>query len=218
MLQVHKNEISLRRQSGGTAQLRTLEGTSVHILHHQMGVKGAFKKWRWGKKQISKILMTEYAKRALVTTDVAVLQYKILSKTVWFCDHFLLWILAVLLWDQPDLLTVCGCTKTDCGSVLLVKFVCQVVLQPSKVRKWPHCCSIDTGTVKSGPSPGFHSRGGQNHKGATFLNTILDVGSNRGSKHEMGCTHFKWGSGTTPHHAGDGPVWSTVVQYSYKFP
>jgi len=33
----------LRRQSGGSAQLRTLEGTSVHILHHQIVVRGAFK-------------------------------------------------------------------------------------------------------------------------------------------------------------------------------
>jgi len=43
MLQVRGYEISLRRQSGGTAQLRTLEGTSVHTLHHQIGVKAAFK-------------------------------------------------------------------------------------------------------------------------------------------------------------------------------
>jgi len=44
--------------------------------------------------------------------------------------------------------------------VLLVKFVCQVVLQPSKARKWPLCCSIDIGTIKSGPSPGFRCRWG----------------------------------------------------------
>jgi len=44
--------------------------------------------------------------------------------------------------------------------VLLVKFVCEVLLQPSKARKWPLCCSIDIRTVKSGPSPGFRSRGG----------------------------------------------------------
>jgi len=43
MLQECENEISLRRRSGGTAQLRTLEGTSVHVLHHQIGVRGAFK-------------------------------------------------------------------------------------------------------------------------------------------------------------------------------
>jgi len=42
MMQVRENEISLRRQSGGTAKLRTLEGTSVHILHHQIGVRAAF--------------------------------------------------------------------------------------------------------------------------------------------------------------------------------
>jgi len=29
MLQVHENEIALRKLSGGTAQLRTLEGTLV---------------------------------------------------------------------------------------------------------------------------------------------------------------------------------------------
>jgi len=49
MLQVRENEISLRRRSGGSAQLCTFEGTSVHILHHQIGVRGAFK-WWWGKK------------------------------------------------------------------------------------------------------------------------------------------------------------------------
>jgi len=31
-------------------------------------------------------------------------------------------------------------------------------------------------------------------KGTTFLNTILDVRSNRRAKHEMGGTDFKWGS------------------------
>jgi len=41
MLQVRENEISLRRRSGGSEYLRTLEGTSVHILHHQIGVRGA---------------------------------------------------------------------------------------------------------------------------------------------------------------------------------
>jgi len=40
---VRENEISLRRWSGGSAQLRTLEGTSVHILHHQIVVRGPFK-------------------------------------------------------------------------------------------------------------------------------------------------------------------------------
>jgi len=43
MLQVRENEISLCRRPGGIAQLRTLEGTSVHILRHQIGVRGAFK-------------------------------------------------------------------------------------------------------------------------------------------------------------------------------
>jgi len=74
--------------------------------------------------------------------------------------------------------------------ILLVKFVGQVVLQLSKARKWSLCCSTDIGTVKSGPSPGFRSKGGKNHKGATFLNTILDVCSNRECKHEMGATYF----------------------------
>jgi len=27
----------------GTAQLRALQGTLVHLLHHQIGVRGAFK-------------------------------------------------------------------------------------------------------------------------------------------------------------------------------
>jgi len=43
MLQVRENEISLRRRSGCTAQLRALAGTSVHVLHHQIGVRGAIK-------------------------------------------------------------------------------------------------------------------------------------------------------------------------------
>jgi len=30
MLEVHENEIALRKFSGGTAQLRTLEGTLIH--------------------------------------------------------------------------------------------------------------------------------------------------------------------------------------------
>jgi len=46
---VRENEISLRRWSGGSAQLRTLEGTSVHILHHQIEVRG-LSIWWWGKK------------------------------------------------------------------------------------------------------------------------------------------------------------------------
>ena len=30
-------------------------------------------------------------------------------------DHLLLLIFAVLLWDRPDLLSVCECAKTSCG-------------------------------------------------------------------------------------------------------
>jgi len=33
MLQVHENEISLHKWSGGTAQLRTLEGTLSMVIH-----------------------------------------------------------------------------------------------------------------------------------------------------------------------------------------
>jgi len=39
----------------------------------------------------------------------------------------------------------------------------------------------------TGPSPGFCSRRANNHKeGSHFLNIILDVCSNRGTKDEMG--------------------------------
>jgi len=53
--------------------------------------------------------------------------------------------------------------------VLLVKFVCQVVLQPAKARTWPLCCSIDIVIVKSGPSPGFRSGGDRSKNGTQFL-------------------------------------------------
>jgi len=59
----------------------------------------------------------------------------------------------------------------------------------------------------TGPSPGFRSKGAKNRKGRPhFQNTMLDVCSNRGAKHEMGGTDFKWGPGTTASPAGDGPV------------
>jgi len=38
--------------------------------------------------------------------------------------------------------------KNPVGRVLLVKFACEIVLQPPKVRKWRLSCSIDIGTVK----------------------------------------------------------------------
>jgi len=44
----------------------------------------------------------------------------------------------------------------------------------------------------------YFAAGGKKHKEATFLNTVLDVCSNRGSKHEMGAHILKGGPGTTP--------------------
>jgi len=49
--------------------------------------------------------------------------------------------------------------------------------------------------VNAGPSPGFRNRGPKTRRGATFLNTILDVCSNRRAKHKMGGTDFKRGAG-----------------------
>jgi len=41
----------------------------------------------------------------------------------------------------------------------------------------------------------FVAGGAKTTKGGTFLKTILDVCSNRRTKHEMGGTYFKWGAG-----------------------
>ena len=48
----------------------------------------------------------------------------------------------------------------------------------------------------------FAEGGGKTTKGAQFLNTILDVCSNRGVLHEMLGTNFEWGAG---HHWP--PLW-----------
>jgi len=46
--------------------------------------------------------------------------------------------------------------------------------------------SVQIISWKTGLSSGFRSRGAKNHKGTHFKNTILDVSSNRGVKHELG--------------------------------
>jgi len=78
--------------------------------------------------------------------------------------------------------------------VLLVKFVFQVVLLLSKARKWPLCCGIDIGTIKSGPSPGFRTRGSKNHKGGTFLNSLQNLmyAAAGGPNMKWGTPYFKW--------------------------
>jgi len=57
-------------------------------------------------------------------------------------------------------------------------------------------------SIGEGPSTGFRIKGAKTTPGVTFLNTILDVCSNRGTKHEMGGTDYKWGVG---HHWS--PCW-----------
>ena len=53
--------------------------------------------------------------------------------------------------------------------------------------------------VSVGPSPGFSSRGGQKTEGGPhFLNTVLDVCSNRWAKREMGGTDFNGGRAPLP--------------------
>jgi len=48
--------------------------------------------------------------------------------------------------------------------------------------------------VLPGPSPGFSNGGAKNQKGGPhFLNTVLDVCSNRGTKREMGGNRFQMG-------------------------
>jgi len=63
----------------------------------------------------------------------------------------------------------------------------------------------------SGPLPGFGSRGGQKPEGgAHFLNTVVDVCSNRRAKREMGGHRYSnVGPGTTGPPAGDGPGGAT---------
>jgi len=72
---------------------------------------------------------------------------------------------------------------------------------------------------KNGPSTqarrqDFAAGGAKNHKGgAHFKNTILDVCSSRGAKHEMGGhkIQMRGGAGTTGPPAGDDPA-STALE------
>jgi len=55
--------------------------------------------------------------------------------------------------------------------------------------------------LQAGPSPRFRIRGDKNHKrGLHFFNTILDVCSNRGTKHKMGVQTLNGGPGTAGPH------------------
>ena len=69
--------------------------------------------------------------------------------------------------------------------------------------------TVGRGTfVDSGPSPGFRSRVGTKTKtGATFLNAVLHVCSNRGSKHETGARNLN---------GGDGHHWSPPLATSLR--
>jgi len=58
---------------------------------------------------------------------------------------------------------------------------------------------------RTGPSPGFRSRGPKTTRATIVFNTILDVCSKRGAKNEMGSIYFKWGGRTPLTPAGDGP-------------
>jgi len=50
---------------------------------------------------------------------------------------------------------------------------------------------------------------GQKSQGGTFLNTVLDVCSNRGAKHETGAQTL-----TSPP-AGDGPAYADLSEYVF---
>jgi len=58
----------------------------------------------------------------------------------------------------------------------------------------------------------FAARAPKTTRGATFLNTILDVCSNRAIKHEMESTDFKLGVRAPLDLAGDGPVFIVQIR------
>jgi len=63
-------------------------------------------------------------------------------------------------------------------------------------------------SYKPGPPPGRSSRGGQKPEGGPhFKNTVLDVGSNRWAKSEIGGHRFQMGGrAPLPPPAGDDPA------------
>jgi len=87
---------------------------------------------------------------------------------------------------------ICACRCLLCWNLYDIYDCVGVLMTGSNGEPNRHDILI----LRPGPWPGFRSRWGQKPKsGPQFLNTILDVCSNRESKHETGGTDFKWGAG-----------------------